>query len=149
MSFVSRSLHAPLKEFFCIFFAEVNECNESNLCEYKRNGGICTNTDGSYTCACLLGFSGNGIQPAKTLGSTSGTGCTREFRWLKSTHTHTHCCENSSLLEPHLLCTYRRLIHLSGIFDQNWKLHSTLSRTASISMARLPGIFLKFPPRSK
>ena len=38
----------------CIFFIDINEC----FTRPCQNGGTCTNTQGSYTCACLAGWTG-------------------------------------------------------------------------------------------
>ena len=50
------------------FFQDINECDPSGLSsEYQHLAHIChddancTNTKGSYYCACLEGYSGNGI----------------------------------------------------------------------------------------
>lgn len=42
------------------FTADINECanKEDNECSDDAD---CTDTDGSYQCACKEGFSGNGI----------------------------------------------------------------------------------------
>ena len=39
-------------------FPDINECNGNNRCSMNAN---CNNTDGSYTCSCLIGFEGDGI----------------------------------------------------------------------------------------
>ena len=39
-------------------FVDINECTKSpSLCHQNAN---CTNTDGSYSCLCLTGYSGDG-----------------------------------------------------------------------------------------
>ena len=41
-----------------IFYTDVNECmNDQHTCDLHAN---CTNTDGSYTCACIDGYTGDG-----------------------------------------------------------------------------------------
>ena len=41
-----------------IFHTDVNECmNDQHTCDLHAN---CTNTDGSYTCACIDGYIGDG-----------------------------------------------------------------------------------------
>ena len=50
--------------FFCTNFSDNNECNlGSHNC---ATDATCTNTDGSFTCACNTGFSGNGVTCAGT-----------------------------------------------------------------------------------
>ena len=45
------------RKFQCL---DINECDVGmDNCDEER--GICNNTDGSYTCSCELGFSGDGI----------------------------------------------------------------------------------------
>ena len=45
---------------FSFASADINECQGTNSC---ATGGTstCTNTVGSYTCACNAGYSGNGV----------------------------------------------------------------------------------------
>ena len=39
---------------------DIDECvEETDNCD---DNAICTNTDGSFTCECESGFSGNGVQ---------------------------------------------------------------------------------------
>ena len=44
---------------FIIFLLDINECNnlEDNNC---HKNAICTNTNGSFTCQCENGYTGNG-----------------------------------------------------------------------------------------
>ena len=44
--------------FFC--HVDINECegDDSNNCHENAN---CTNTDGSYTCSCNPGYTGDGV----------------------------------------------------------------------------------------
>ena len=37
---------------------DINECNGNNSCSLNAN---CSNTYGSYTCSCHVGFEGDGI----------------------------------------------------------------------------------------
>jgi len=37
---------------------DIDECSGTNGCSPN---GLCTNTDGSYTCACKTGYDGNGF----------------------------------------------------------------------------------------
>lgn len=43
-----------------IFPTDINECDTgyNNICNESAN---CTDTDGSYYCTCLTGYSGDGI----------------------------------------------------------------------------------------
>ena len=43
---------------FC--FSDVNECVEDKATQCHVHA-LCTNNDGSYTCACSDGYFGNGI----------------------------------------------------------------------------------------
>ena len=45
---------------FCVLtFSDNNECNlGTHNC---NSNAACTNTDGSFTCACNTGYSGNGV----------------------------------------------------------------------------------------
>ena len=46
---------------FVHYFIDVNECTLGlDNCDLDTQA-ICTNTIGSYTCACRTGYSGNGI----------------------------------------------------------------------------------------
>ena len=61
--FVVQSLYSicTIKRLYSnwfIFYADVNECtNDQHTCDLH---GICTNTDGSYTCTCIDGYNGDG-----------------------------------------------------------------------------------------
>lgn len=56
----------PLIDNFTFFFTlDVNECADgTHTC---HSNATCTNTDGSYSCACKVGFSGNGSNCTGTL----------------------------------------------------------------------------------
>ena len=42
----------------CDYFSDVNECSDgSHRCDMSA---ICTNTDGSHTCECDIGYLGDG-----------------------------------------------------------------------------------------
>ena len=44
--------------FYLIFPSDIDEClADASPCDASA---VCTNTDGSYTCACNDGFAGNG-----------------------------------------------------------------------------------------
>jgi len=43
---------------------DIDECSGSNNCHAQAT---CTNTIGSYTCACKAGYSGNGLNCAGIL----------------------------------------------------------------------------------
>ena len=63
ISFVVQSLYSicTIKRLYSnwfIFYADVNECtNDQHTCDLH---GICTNTDGSYTCTCIDGYISDG-----------------------------------------------------------------------------------------
>ena len=40
------------------FTSDIDECQASDLCDENAD---CINTNGSYTCTCKLGFTGNGF----------------------------------------------------------------------------------------
>ena len=45
--------------FISLFFLDIDECEmETASCDMNAE---CTNTDGSYTCSCLAGYSGDGL----------------------------------------------------------------------------------------
>ena len=44
---------------YCYLISDINECQLENNCHVAAT---CTNTDGSYTCACNSGFTGDGIE---------------------------------------------------------------------------------------
>jgi hypothetical protein len=39
---------------------DINECAADNLNSCDKTLGVCTNTDGSYTCQCKPGYTGDG-----------------------------------------------------------------------------------------
>ena len=44
----------------CGFLSDIDECEAStNMCHQEAN---CTNTDGSYTCTCNSGYTGDGLE---------------------------------------------------------------------------------------
>ena len=64
--------------------SDINECSVgSHRCVSTVNGGQCTNTIGSYSCICVSGYSGNGVQVGMTVGAQTGTGCTGKFNSIK------------------------------------------------------------------
>ena len=47
-------------DYLCTHFSDNNECTlGTHNC---HNNATCTNTDGSFTCACNTGYSGNGVK---------------------------------------------------------------------------------------
>ena len=46
-------------DYLCSHFSDNNECTlGTNNCHANA---ACTNTDGSFTCSCNAGYSGNGV----------------------------------------------------------------------------------------
>ena len=43
--------------FVYLLYLDINECSNSNSC---HSNATCKNSDGSYTCTCMSGYSGNG-----------------------------------------------------------------------------------------
>ena len=41
-----------------VLYVDINECGDSNNCDENAQ---CTNTEGSYTCSCNLGYTGDGV----------------------------------------------------------------------------------------
>ena len=48
----------PNTENLILSFSEINECNIDSPCHANAT---CNNTEGSYTCECNIGFSGDGF----------------------------------------------------------------------------------------
>ena len=44
---------------FLFIFSDINECSDSSMNECDQNAD-CTDTDGSYSCKCRTGFTGDG-----------------------------------------------------------------------------------------
>ena len=44
---------------FFIFHEDIDECNDSELNECDSSA-LCTNTEGSFVCRCLVGYEGDG-----------------------------------------------------------------------------------------
>lgn len=52
-----------------MFPTDINECHTGyNLCNESAN---CTDTDGSYYCTCITGFSGDGISCESKLSKST------------------------------------------------------------------------------
>ena len=66
-------------DYFCTQFSDNNECTDgTNNCHAN---GTCTNTDGSFTCACNTGYSGNGVTCTGSQRMSIPI-VTRNFWWL-------------------------------------------------------------------
>ena len=44
------------------YFADTNECENNNTNNCDVINGFCTNTIGSFTCACYNGYLGDGTE---------------------------------------------------------------------------------------
>ena len=55
-------------QYLCFNCLDINECNGTNSCDSDAN---CTNTEGSYTCMCNDGYTGDGWM--------TGTRCNGKF----------------------------------------------------------------------
>ena len=42
---------------YVVLFVDINECDDATAC---HDSATCTNTEGSYSCACNEGYTGNG-----------------------------------------------------------------------------------------
>ena len=53
----------------CVVHTDINECesNDSNNCDENAQ---CTNTEGSYTCSCNTGYTGDGVICTSKLATT-------------------------------------------------------------------------------
>ena len=56
---------------YCV--VDVDVC--SSRTHKCASNGVCTNTDGSYTCSCPTTYTGNGIQSGVTINKVTGSGC--------------------------------------------------------------------------
>ena len=54
VSFKTSCYSAQKRLIFCL---DINECVRNNPCDTNAQ---CTNTDGSYTCSCNAGYTGDG-----------------------------------------------------------------------------------------
>ena len=42
---------------YVVLFVDINECDNTTAC---HDNATCTNTEGSYSCVCKEGYTGNG-----------------------------------------------------------------------------------------
>ena len=55
----TATLYLAMLQLLCLMLADVDECaTDVDNCDTNAN---CTNTPGSFTCACNLGYSGDGL----------------------------------------------------------------------------------------
>merc|ERR1711981_259465 len=52
---------------------DIDECKNNKKNNCNKNNGICTNTPGSFTCACKEGFEGDGVKCSKITTTTTTT----------------------------------------------------------------------------
>ena len=52
-------IHIHPKFSYCGELADINECESGD--DNCNNNANCTNSDGSFYCACNLGYSGDGV----------------------------------------------------------------------------------------
>ena len=81
-----------------VFSTDIDECNEDPGSDYSHNCHVdatCTNTAGSFTCACNTGYSGNGVD------------CTG--KWRDETVVKATCC-------PYTQTTYHFKPMALGVF---------------------------------
>ena len=75
---------------FSLFISDINECQEGTDSCDDESRAECNNTDGSYSCSCTPGYSGDGIN------CTSMVTCIFEMPQSLS-------CLNPSLVHGHTL----------------------------------------------
>ena len=56
--YLSENHHDLIDKMFFTIFPEINECVPVSPCHAN---GTCNNTEGSYTCTCNTGYSGDGV----------------------------------------------------------------------------------------
>ena len=55
----TATLYLAMIQLLCLMLADIDECaTDVDNCDTNAN---CTNTPGSFTCACNLGYSGDGL----------------------------------------------------------------------------------------
>ncbi|XP_041357587.1 neurogenic locus Notch protein-like [Gigantopelta aegis] len=70
---------------------DVNECTEQNPCDMKAN---CNNTDGSYTCVCHNGYSGDGKTCTDVNECTEQNPCDMKANCNNTDGSYTCVCHN-------------------------------------------------------
>ena len=76
-----------LSYYYHLWTADVNECTSHN--DTCNDNATCHNIQGSYTCSCNFGYTGNGFF------------CTGMLLVILS-HDHLHFCWNTSLVFKHI-----------------------------------------------
>ena len=132
---VCVSVQCKIMFFFTIIpmISDIDECASSaHNCD---SSATCTNTVGSFTCACNAGFYGNGTScQGEELYALHGTGASD---WLIACDTKLLTCFVSSLFKSNL-----KIDHRSGV--RRWEIISTWFDTwptIGLALVRTNGMF--------
>ena len=95
-------------EFLFYYVLDINECEDnSDSCDAAN--GVCTNTEGGYTCSCAAGYAGNGFGCTGTYIYLSHISSTFDemldiFYIWKMLFLERTTLKNSNDRDQHLLC---------------------------------------------
>lgn len=88
----------------CQFFVDADECTSgAHNCHASAT---CTNTDGSFTCACNSGYTGNGVSCSGLLGGFQMLGATHRQHAYVRDETIPIVMSQYTLLPPLLYFMY-------------------------------------------